>query len=71
VTDPGEVELSARTESTASITLDVKAGETYFVRTGISMAFFVGRPRLQPVAREEGEREIAECCKLLGSEDTR
>ena len=65
ITDPGEVELNASTESAASITLDVKPAETYFVRASVSAGFFIGRPRLQVVTREEGEREIAECCKLL------
>ncbi|HEV8642485.1 MAG TPA: DUF2846 domain-containing protein [Methylomirabilota bacterium] len=68
ITDPGEVELWAETESKASVTLDVKPGEVYFVKAGIGMGFFVGRPRLQVVPREEGEKEIAECCKFVESE---
>ncbi|OLC39396.1 MAG: hypothetical protein AUH81_01580 [Candidatus Rokubacteria bacterium 13_1_40CM_4_69_5] len=68
ITDPGEVELWAKTEAKASVTLDVKPGGVYFVKAGLAVGFFVGRPRLQVVPREEGELEIAECCNLVESE---
>jgi len=64
VTDPGEVELWARTESKASVTLDVKAGEVYYVKAGVGVGLLAGRPRLNVVLASEAEEEIAGC-KLL------
>jgi uncharacterized protein DUF2846 len=67
VTDPGEVELSAQTESKSSVTLDVKPGEIYYVKAVVSMGFLVGRPRLVVVSADEAKKDIAEC-KLLVKE---
>jgi hypothetical protein len=64
VSDPGEVELWAQTESKASITLDVKAGEVYYVKASVSVGLLVGRPRLNLVSALEAEEEIVDC-KLL------
>lgn len=64
VVKPGEVELWARTESKTAVTVDVKAGEVYFVKGEVGIGFFVGRPHLRVVPREKGEKEIAEC-KLI------
>ena len=69
VTDPGEVELWAQTESKASVTLDVKVGEVYYVKAGIGVGFLVGRPRLNPVLAHEAEEEITDC-KLLVPKDS-
>lgn len=62
--EPGELELWSKTESTSSVTLDVKAGQTAYVRGSIGVGFFVGRPSLEVVDHNTGEREIREC-KLL------
>jgi len=62
--DPGELELWAKTESTSSVTVDVKAGDTAYVRGSVGVGFFVGRPSLEMVDRSTGEREVQEC-KLL------
>lgn len=64
VAKPGEVEFSAKTEATSSVTLDVKAGQTYYVRGTVGVGVFVGRPRLEVVPAEVAEKEIAET-KLL------
>ena len=61
---PGEVELWARTEAKSAVTVDVKAGEVYYVKGEVGVGFFVGRPHLRVVAREKGEKEIKEC-KLI------
>jgi hypothetical protein len=61
---PGELELWARTESKSSVTLDVKPGQTYYVKGTIGIGFLVGRPRLQIVPEEEALKEIVEC-KLI------
>ena len=42
--DPGELEFWAKTESTSSVTVDVKAGDTAYVRGSVGVGFFVGRP---------------------------
>jgi len=61
---PGEVELWAKTESKSSVTLDVKAGQIYYLKGTVGVGFFVGRPHLMVVSTDIGEREIAEC-KLI------
>lgn len=62
---PGELELWAKTESRSSITVDVKSGQEHFVKGGLSMGFFVGRPNFTVVDNKTGLEEIAECV-LLG-----
>ena len=61
---PGEREFWAKTEARASVTEQLRAGETYYLRGGIGIGFVVGHPKLAFVSREDGEREIKEC-KLL------
>jgi hypothetical protein len=62
---PGEIEFSAKTESTSSITLDVKPGQTYYIKGTVGVGIIVGRPRLALVSTEVGEKEIIKC-KLCG-----
>jgi hypothetical protein len=62
---PGEIEFSAKTESTSSLTLDVKAGQTYYIKGTVGVGIIVGRPRLALVTAEIGEKEIVKC-KLCG-----
>jgi len=64
ITDPGEVEIWAKTESRASVTLNLKAGETKYVKGEVGMGFFVGRPKLQVVDNATGAEEITQC-KLI------
>jgi hypothetical protein len=66
VTDPGVVELSATTETTDSVTLDAKPGQAYYVKAGMTVGFWVDRPRLSVVSREEAEKGLAHC-KLLAA----
>lgn len=61
---PGEVEFWAKTESRSAVTLDVKAGEVYYVKGTVGVGFFVGRPHLMVVPAATAEKEIAEC-KLI------
>jgi len=58
---PGEVEFSARTESTSAITVDIKAGQTYYLKCTLSFGITVGRPQLVLVSSDVGEKEIAAC----------
>lgn len=64
---PGELELTAKTEATSSVTLDVKAGETYYVKGSIGIGFFVGHPHLVIVSKDVGEKEIVECKLVPGT----
>jgi hypothetical protein len=57
---PGELELWGKTESKGSVTLDIKGNDTYYVKGGVSMGMFVGRPHLTVVDRSVGEKEITE-----------
>jgi len=59
--EPGEREFWARTEAKASTTEHLRAGETYYLRGGIGVGFFVGHPKLAFVSREVGEKEIKSC----------
>lgn len=61
---PGEIEFSAKTESTSSVTLDIKAGQVYYIKGSIGIGFFVGRPHLTVEPSEVGEKKIA-ACKLI------
>ena len=62
---PGEIEFSAKTESTSSITLDVKPRQTYYIKGTVGIGILVGRPHLVLVSTEVGEKEIVKC-KLCG-----
>lgn len=64
---PGELTLTARTEATTSVTLDIKAGETYYVQGSIGVGFFVGHPHLVIVSRDVGEKEIKDCKVIPGT----
>ena len=58
---PGELTLTQHTEATTSVTLDVKASETYYVKGSMGMGFFVGHPHLVVVSKDVGESEIKDC----------
>ena len=47
-----------------SVTLDVKAGQTYYIKGEVGVGFLVGRPHLMVVAPDIAEKEIADC-KLI------
>lgn len=58
---PGENEFTAKTEAKTSVTIDAKAGETYFVKGTMGMGVLVGHPHLTQVANDVGAKEIASC----------
>jgi len=64
ITDPGEIEFSAKTEASDSATIDAKAGQTYYLKGTVGIGFIIGHPHLTVVPAEEAEKEIVEC-KLL------
>ncbi len=61
---PGEIEFTAKTESASSVTLDVKADQTHYIKGTVGIGLFVARPHLVVVPPEVGEKEIAGC-KLI------
>lgn len=67
VATPGELELWAQTEAKSSVTLDLKAGETKYVKGTVGVGFFVGRPNLRLVDPAVAAAEIKEC-KLIPEE---
>lgn len=64
---PGELEIWGKTEAKGSVTVDVKAGQEYYVKGGLSVGVLVGHPNLTIVDKSVGEQEIKEC-KLLTNE---
>lgn len=64
---PGELTLTQHTEATTSVTLDVKTGDTYYVKGSVGMGFFVGHPHLVIVSKDVAEQEIKDCKLVPGS----
>jgi hypothetical protein len=63
---PGEIEFWARTETKSSVTLDVKAGQTYYIKGEVGAFILVPRPHLMVVAPEIAEKEIVKCYLIPG-----
>jgi hypothetical protein len=57
---PGAHTYTARTEITETVSLDVKAGETYYVRGSVGLGVFAGRPRLAEVTASEASGKLDE-----------
>ncbi len=51
--EPGLHNLTAKTESTDTVAVQVEPDETSYVKCGISMGVMVGRPNLSPGTEEE------------------
>lgn len=58
VAPAGEVEVSASTEATSSVTVDLKPKGERFIRESIGVGFFMGRPNLVEVPSETALEEI-------------
>ena len=54
-----EVEIWAKTEAKASLLLTPAPNETYCVRGGVGIGFFVGRPKLELVSLATCKEEIS------------
>ena len=50
--------LGAKTETKTEIPIDIKIGKTYYLRCGISMGAFVGRPKLELIDSKTGKAEF-------------
>lgn len=66
---PGQVEFSAKMGLVprTSVTLDAKAGETYYVKATIRGGILIEHPNLEVVSNDMGAREILECRLVLQS----
>ena len=51
--------LSAATETTESLELDIKFGHTYYIKTYLTMGVLVGRPVIEHLYNDFGEREFS------------
>ena len=68
VTDPGEIEFTAKTEASDSVTLNAISNQTYYLKGSVGVGFIVGHPHLTIVPAEEAEKEIVDCKLLPGPE---
>lgn len=57
VYDDGEVMVWAKTEAKEEISLTVKKGSDYYIRTGVSQGIVIGRPYIEVVSPESGYME--------------
>jgi hypothetical protein len=64
VADPGETEFRAGTEGDVAVTENLRAGHTYYLLARASAGYWIPRPRLEFVSREEAE-DVLEGCVLL------
>ena len=68
-TEPNkELEIWAKTEAKASLLLDVKPNQTYCVRGGMGMGFFVGHPKFEQVSLATCKEEIVKTKLSVGDE---
>lgn len=55
---PGTHNFSASTEVTKTVTINVKAGTTYYIEGTLGMGAFVGRPELTIVSEQQGPNDL-------------
>lgn len=53
---PGKHTYWAETEARASVTIDVAAGQTYYVEGSIGLGMWAGRPQLTEITRKVAEK---------------
>lgn len=58
ITKEGRQILWARTESKTELPLNIQFGHEYYVRCGLTMGFFIGRPKLEEINNRTGKREF-------------
>ncbi len=59
LTKEGKAEIWAKTEKKASVTVNVKFGERYYIKAGIKMGVMLNRPELTLVFPDQGETDYA------------
>lgn len=58
ITKPKKVEFWAKTESTSSVTLDMKPNTMYCIKGELDMGFIVGRPDLKVIDNKICQEEL-------------
>lgn len=58
IKESGQDTIWAKTESKKSIPITIEKGKSYFLRCGIEMGFFVGKPTLELVDYKTGKKEF-------------
>lgn len=66
--DPGETEFWARTEAKTSVSENLRAGQTYYLKGGVGVGLGVGRPKLEFVSEEAGKPQVEKCVLLPPAE---
>ena len=59
ITSEGLKTFWAKTESRAELPVDVRMGQEYYIRCGLGMGAFVGRPKLEIVDNNTGKSEFS------------
>lgn len=59
--EPGKYEVMTSTEVDRKLSFLLEAGQTRYIRFGVSMGFFVGHVYPELVSTEEGQEEITKC----------
>ncbi|MFN5324508.1 MAG: hypothetical protein ACK5C5_06295 [Bacteroidota bacterium] len=59
IDEEGVIELWAKTEKKKTIQIFIEPGQSYYLKCGIVMGAFVGRPEMTIVSKEQGESDIA------------
>ena len=59
VTSAGLKTLWAKTETRTELPVNVKLGQEYYIRCGLGMGAFVGRPKLEQVDSQRGKAEFS------------
>jgi len=59
ITNEGLKTLWAKTETKSELSVDFKLGQEYYIRCGLEMGAFVGRPKLELVDNKKGKDEFA------------
>lgn len=59
--EPGAHEVGSIAENTATLKLDARPGQAYFVWQEVKMGFWMARTQLQQVDEATGRKGVAEC----------
>jgi len=63
VTSEGPKTLWAKTEKRIELPVDIRFGREYYIRCGVGMGAFVGRPKLEFVDNYEGKAQVEKITK--------
>lgn len=64
--DPGKHDLTSVTEDTSNLSIDAKAGETYYVWQEVKMGMWSARSNLQLVDKQTGRKGVEDSKLIQG-----